>query len=85
MNKTLAFLDVPTMFRIDNKIPSGLITSVYRKPTFTVLLTNFVSFTSFSYYLGLISTLLDRAYKTNNTLSGFNEEVRTVSQKNQFP
>ena len=84
MNKTLAFLDV----RIENKIPSGLITSVYRKPTFTGLLTNFFSFTPFSYKLGLIRNLLDRAYKINNTLSGFNEEVKRLShifQKNQFP
>ena len=84
MNKILAFLDV----RIDNKIPSGLITSVYRKATFTGLLTNFFSFTAFSYKLGLIRTLLDRTYKISNTLSGFNEEVRRLShifQKNQFP
>ena len=84
MNNTLAFLDV----RIDNEIPSGLVTSVYCKLTFTGLLTNFVSFTSFSYKLGLIRTLLDRAYKINNTLSGFNEEVKSlyhIFQKNQFP
>ena len=67
MNKTLSCLDV----RIDNKIPSGLITSVYRKPTFTGLLTNVFSFTSFSYKLGLKRTLLDRAYKIYDILSSF--------------
>ena len=63
-NRTLAFIDVC----INNKDPSCLITSVYHKKTFTVLLTNFFSFTSLSYKLGLIRTLLDRAYKINNTL-----------------
>ena len=83
-NNTLAFLDV----FINNKDPSNLITSVYRKATFTSLLTDFFSFTSFSYKLGLIQTLLDRAYKINNTLQGFNEDAKKLSyilRKNQFP
>ena len=46
-NNSLAFLDV----LINNKDPTNLITSVYRKKTFTGLLTNFFSFTSFSYKL----------------------------------
>ena len=54
-NNSLAFLDV----LIDNKDPTNLITSVYRKKTFTGLLTNFFNFTSFSYKLGLIRTLLN--------------------------
>ena len=48
--------------------------SVYRKKTFSGLLTNFFSFTSLSYELGLIRKLLDRAYKLKNTLLGFNKE-----------
>jgi len=68
----LSFLDA----LINNKDPSKLITSVYHKKTFTGLLTNFFSFTSFSYKLGLIRTLLDRAYKINSTRLGFNEEVK---------
>ena len=83
-NNTLAFLDV----FINNKDPSNLITSVYRKKTFTGLLTDFFSFISFSYKLGLIQTLLDRAYKINNTLQGLNEDVKKLSytlRKNQFP
>ena len=57
-NSTLAFFDV----LINSKDPTNLITSVYRKKTFTGLLTNFLSFTSISYKLGLIRTLFDRAY-----------------------
>ena len=73
-NNTLAFLDV----FINNKDPSNLITSVYRKKTLTGLLTGFFSFTSFSYKLGLIQTLLDRAYKINKILLGFNEDVKKL-------
>ena len=82
-NNTLAFLEV----FINNKDPSNLITSVYRKKTFTGLLTDFVSFTSFSYKLGFIQTLLDRAYKITNTLLGFNEVLRsslTYSERINF-
>ena len=82
--RTLAFLDVC----INNKDPSCLITSVYHKKTFTRLLTKFFSFTSFSYKLGLIRTLLDRAYKINNTLLAFNEDVKKLSytlKRHQFP
>ena len=41
---------------IDNKDPSCLFTSLHRKNTFTGLLTNCFSFTSFSYKIGLIGT-----------------------------
>ena len=83
-NYTLAFLDV----LINNKDPTNLITSVYRKKTLTGLLTNFFCFTPISYKLGLIRTLFERACKSNNTLLGFSEEVKKLSyifNKNQFP
>ena len=41
------------------------ITSVFRKKTYTGLLTNYFSFTPFQYKLGLIKTLIDGAYKIN--------------------
>ena len=43
-NKMLAFLDVC----INNKDPCNLLMSVHRKKTFSGLLTNFFSFTSYS-------------------------------------
>ena len=50
------------------------VTSVYRKKTFTGLLTNYFSFTSHSYQLDLIYTVVDRlAYKINNTWLCFHE------------
>ena len=64
----LPFLDV----LIDNKQVPVLIT-VFRKSTFTGLLLNFTSFTSYSYKLGLIRTLIDRAY--NSTWLGFHQET----------
>ena len=73
-NKMLAFLDV----YISNKDPCDLLTSVYRKYTFTGLLTNFSSFTSYSYKIGLIRTLVDRAYKIDNTLAKFNDDVKKL-------
>ena len=75
LNRTLAFLDAC----ITTKDPSCLISSIYHKQTFTGLLTNFFSFTYFSYKLGLIHTLLDRAYKINNNLIAFNEDVKKLS------
>ncbi|CAH3032766.1 unnamed protein product [Porites lobata] len=41
------------------------ITSVFRKKTYTGLLTNYFSFTPFQYKLGLIKTLINGAYKIN--------------------
>ena len=55
---------------------------------FTGLLTNYFSFTSRSYKLGLIRTLVDRAYKINNTWLGFHEDITKLTiilQKNLFP
>ena len=73
-NTMLAFLDV----YISNKNPCNLLTSVYRKNTFTGFLTNFYSFTSYSYKIGLTRTLVDRAYKINDTLAKFNDDVKKL-------
>ena len=80
----LSFLDV----YINNNDPCNLFMSVYRKKTFTGLLTNFYSFTSHSYNIGLILTLVDRAYKINNTLAKFNDDVKNlldIFKKNRYP
>ena len=67
-NGKLPFLDV----LVCNK-PS-LVTSVYRKPTYTGLLINFFSFTSSKYKNDFIKTLLDRCYKISNTWLGFDKD-----------
>ena len=84
VNHKLPFLDV----LIDNHDPSSSLTRVYRKKTFTGLLTNYFSFTSYSYKVGLIKTLVDRAYKINNTWLGFHEDINKLTdilKKNLFP
>ena len=84
VNHKLPFLDV----LIDNNDPSSSLTSVCRKKTFTGLLTNYFSFTSYSYKVGLIKTLVDRAYKINNTWLGFHEDINKlidILKMNLFP
>ena len=70
----LAFLDVC----INNKDPSCLLTSLHPRYTFTRLLNNLFSFSSFSYKIGLIRTLVDRAYNINNNLLNFNEDANKL-------
>ena len=67
----LPFLDV----LVNNNDPNSPLTSVYCKKTFTGLLTYYFSFTSYSYKVGLIKTLVDRAYKINNTWLGLHEDI----------
>ena len=80
----LPFFDV----LVDNNDPNSLLTRVYRKKTFTGLLTNYFSFTSYSYKVGLIRTLVDRAYKINNTWLGLHKDftkLMDILKKNLFP
>ena len=84
VNHKLPFLDV----LMDNNDPNSSLTSVYRKKTFTGLLTNNFSFTSYFYKVGLIKTLVSRAYKINNTWLGFHEDINKLTdilKKNLFP
>ena len=77
-------MDVP----LDNSEPNSSLTSVHRKKTFTGLLTNYFNFTTHSYRVGLIKTLVDRAYKINNTWLGFDEDITKlmdIRKKNIFP
>ena len=67
---------------------TGKLVDNIRKKTFTGLLTNYFSFTPFSYKLGLIRTLVDRTYKINNTWIGFHEDIKKlllILRKNLFP
>ena len=70
----------------NNQVP--VLTTVFHKSTFTGLLMNFISFTSSSYKLGLIRTLIDRAYKINSTWLGFHQEtpkIKAFLLKNSYP
>ena len=77
----LPFLDVLSVSKQSASDHQGsFITSVYRKKTNTGLLTNYFSFTPFKYKLGLIKTLIDRAYKINNTTQGFHNDIKNLSE-----
>ena len=82
-NKQIPFLDV-----LVNNNDTSIVTSVYHKKTYTGLLLNYISFTPSTYKIGLIRTLIDRAYKINNTWTGFDKDVKKLSatlEKNSFP
>ena len=80
----LPFLDV----LVDKNDPNSFLTRVYRKKTFTGLLTNYFSFTSYSYKVELIRTLVDSACKINNTWLGLHQDITKLMEilkKNLFP
>lgn len=76
----MPFLDVLLSKQSANDHQGSFITSVYRKKTYTGLLTNYFSFTPFKYKLGLIKTLIDRAYKINNTTQGVHNDIKNLSE-----
>ena len=77
VNHNLPFSDL----LLDNSNPvQSLVTSVFRKSTYTGLLTNFLSFSPFSYKLGLTRTLVDRTFKINNTWTGFHNNIKELMQ-----
>ena len=84
--------DATTFFDyINSRHPNIKFTMVkqvnHNLPFFDVLI-NYFSFTSYSYKMGLIKTLVDRAYKINNTWLGFHEDINKLTdilKKNLFP
>ena len=62
-NNQLPFLDI-----WNDILSNKLVTSVYRKPTYTKLLTNYNSFTSPNYKKDLIETLIDPKFRINNNI-----------------
>ena len=79
----LPFLDI-----LIERTTHGFSTSVYRKPTFTGLFTNFDSFIPFSFKRGLIYTLLDRYFKICSSYYLFHAEVvklKTFLINNGYP
>ena len=82
-NGKISFLDV-----LISKSSNEFITSVFHKKTYTGLLTNYLSFTSFKYKLALIKTLIDRTFKINNTNTGFQTDLKNLTEtlkRNSFP
>lgn len=71
----LSFLDV--LISRDKDMFS---TSVYRKPTFSGVFTNFLSFIPKSYKFSLIHTLLFRCYSLSSDFSKFHLEVENLKK-----
>ena len=79
----LPFLDV-----LINRDQDRFSTSLYRKPTFSGLYTNFNSFISENYKKGLIYCLLFRLFTLTVDWKKFHEEVqflREIFRRNQYP
>ena len=63
-------------------------TSVYRKPTFSGVFTNFESFIPKSYKYNLLFTLLHRAFKLCSNFDRFHQEIdklKTIFENNGYP
>ena len=83
IDHVLPFLE----FLIDNTHQESVVTSTFRKKTFTDLLTSSFSFT-LSYKISLIRTIIDRVFKINNTWPGFHKNIMKlvfILRKNLFP
>ena len=83
VNGSLPFLDV-----LISRHSKGFTTTVYHKPTFSGVYSNFNSFIADEYKHGLIFTLLFRIFSIVSDFSKFHEEVnylKNVLKKNSFP
>ena len=61
---------------------NNILSRYFDKPQYCTLVT------PFQYKLGLIKTLIDRAYKINNTTQGFQNDINTLTtilKRNMFP
>ena len=82
-NNCMSFLDI----RITGELNS-FSTSVYRKPTFSRVFTNFDSFIPLSYKTGLIWSLLYRAFSLCSSLELFHQEIlklKDIFKRNGYP
>ena len=82
-NDILPFLDIKVI-----RVASAFITSVYRKPTFSGVYTNYNSFLPLIYKTGLIRTLLFRLYTICsdwNMVHSEIEHLKSVMKRNAYP
>ena len=83
-NHSIAFLDV-FISGINNQ---NLTLQTYHKSTYTGLLLNFKSFTSFSFKISLIKCLIDRSFKICNNWNFFHNGIENIKSnliKNAYP
>ena len=82
-NDFFAFLHV-NIARRNNQ----LIASVFRKPTFSGVFTNFNSLMPAAYKFGLVYTLLYRSFSIGSSYQKFHEEIvllKGIFKKNEYP
>ena len=82
-NNSLPFLDI-----LISRSENGFKTSVYHKPTFSGVYSNFNSFIYDEYKIGLVFTLLFRTFSIVSDFSRFHTEVihlKEILRKNAFP
>ena len=91
INHSIAFLDV-FISGINNQNLTlqtyHKSTYAYHKLTYTGLLLNFKSFTSFSYKISLIKCLIDRSFKICNNWNSFHNDIENIKSnliKNAYP
>ena len=73
-NHSIAFMDV-LILDISNQ---NITLQTYHKSTYTGLLLNFKSFTSFSYKISLIKCMIDRSFKICNNLNYFHNDIESI-------
>jgi len=69
---------IPFLGTTITRTAKGFETSVYRKPTFTGLYSDYNSFTPAMYKIGLIKILLHRAYSICSTYQSFHNELQRI-------
>ena len=82
-NNSIFFLDIKI-----NRGNNRFLISVYRKPTFSGVFTNFDSYIPLSYKSGLISSLLYRAFKLCSNFEIFHQEIiflKDTFKRNGYP
>ena len=65
-----------------------LVTSVFRKATFSGVFTKFKSFMPVAYKFGLVYTLLHRSFSICSSYEKFHEEIvllKDIFKKNEYP
>ena len=78
INHSIALLDV-FVSGINNQ---NLTLQTYYKSIYTELLLNFKRFTSFSYKISLIKSLIDRSFKICNNWNSFHNDIESIKPKN---
>lgn len=86
-NNSISFIGLTISHNECNGV-HGYLTSVYRKPTFTGLFTNYNSFTPLLYRLSVFKCLIYRAFKLCSNWSLFHDEIthlKSILLRNAYP